>query len=157
MIYNSMVKSVLIYGAETCSLYEDDRRRIDATEMDALRRSARISKLDRKTNEYITGKMDAQDMILDDITRKQLIWYGHVERMDPTRIPKIMTYWKPEGRKQRDRPRRTWKDGIYRVSQEECARLREGVPYVKVYRYNPKHLCPKLNGYGDTGQRSLKL
>jgi len=32
------------------------------------------------------------------------------------------------------------------VSQEECARLREGVPYVKAYRYNPKHLCPKLNG-----------
>jgi hypothetical protein len=29
---------------------------------------------------------------------------------------------------------------VYRVSQEECARLREGVPYVKVYRYNPKHL-----------------
>jgi hypothetical protein len=28
---------------------------------------------------------------------------------------------------------------IYRVFQEECARLREGVPYVKVYRYNPKH------------------
>ena len=46
---------------------------------------------------------------------------------------------------------------VYRVSQEECARLREGVPYVKLYRYNPKHLCPKLNGYGDNGQRSLKL
>jgi hypothetical protein len=46
---------------------------------------------------------------------------------------------------------------IYRVSQEECAILREGVPYVKIYRYNPKRLCPKLNGYGDNGQRSLKL
>ena len=46
---------------------------------------------------------------------------------------------------------------LYRVSQEECARLRESVPYVKVYRYNPKHLYPKLNGYGDKGQRSLKL
>jgi hypothetical protein len=46
---------------------------------------------------------------------------------------------------------------IYRVSQEECDRLREGVPYGKVYRYNPKHLCPKLNSYGDNGQRSLKL
>jgi hypothetical protein len=45
-----MVKSVLIYGAETWSLYEDDRRRINVTEMDELRRSARISKLDRKTN-----------------------------------------------------------------------------------------------------------
>ena len=41
----------------------------------------------------------------------------------------------------------------YRVSQEECVTLREGVPYVKVYRYNPKHLCPKLNGYGDKGTR----
>ena len=46
---------------------------------------------------------------------------------------------------------------IYRVSQEECAKLREGVPYAKIYRYNPKHLCPKWNGYGDNGQRSLKL
>ena len=46
---------------------------------------------------------------------------------------------------------------IYRVSQEECARLRESVPYVKVYRYNPKYLYPKLNSYGDNGQRSLKL
>ena len=46
---------------------------------------------------------------------------------------------------------------IYRVSQEERAKLREGVPYVKLYRYNPKHLYPKLNGYGDYGQRSLKL
>jgi crotonobetainyl-CoA:carnitine CoA-transferase CaiB-like acyl-CoA transferase len=46
---------------------------------------------------------------------------------------------------------------IYRVSQEECARLREGVPYVKVHRYNPKHLYPKLNGYGDNGERILKL
>ena len=46
---------------------------------------------------------------------------------------------------------------IYRVSQEECEILRESVLYVKLYRYNPKHLYPKLNGYGDNGQRSLKL
>jgi hypothetical protein len=35
---------------------------------------------------------------------------------------------------------------IYRVSQEECAILWEGVPYVKLYRFNPKHLYPKLIG-----------
>jgi hypothetical protein len=44
---------------------------------------------------------------------------------------------------------------IYRVSQEESAILREGVPHVKIYRYNPKHLCPKLSGYGDNGQRKV--
>ena len=46
---------------------------------------------------------------------------------------------------------------LYRVSQEECEILRESVPYVKLYRYNPKHLYPKLNGYGDNGKGSLKL
>jgi len=62
--------------------------------------------------------MDAQHMILDYITRKELIWYGHVERMDPTQKPKIMIHWKPEGRKKRGRPRRTWKDGIYTAMNE---------------------------------------
>jgi len=33
---------------------------------------------------------------------------------------------------------------LYRVSQEERTKLREGVPYVKLYRYNPEHLYPKL-------------
>ena len=27
-----------------------------------------------------------------------------------------------------------------------------GVPYVKLYRKTPKHLYPKLNGFGDNGQ-----
>jgi hypothetical protein len=91
----------------------------------ALRRSARISKLDRKTNEYVRGKMDAQVMILDDITRKQLIWYGHVERMDSTRLPKIVIHWKPEGRTKRGRPGRTWKDGIYTAMNERDLRMGE--------------------------------
>jgi hypothetical protein len=44
---------------------------------------------------------------------------------------------------------------IYRMSQEEGTKLRESVPYVKIYQYNPKHLYPKLNGYGDNGQRKV--
>jgi hypothetical protein len=48
---------------KTWSLYEDDRRRMNTTETDALRRSARIYKLDRKTNEYVRGKMDEQDTV----------------------------------------------------------------------------------------------
>jgi hypothetical protein len=40
---------------------------------------------------------------------------------------------------------------IYRVSQEEGTKLREGVSYVKLYRKTPQHLYPKLNGLGDNG------
>ena len=41
------------------------------------------------------------------------------------------------------------------MSQEEWTKLWESVPYVKIYRYNPKHLYPKLNGYGDNGHRKV--
>ena len=85
---NILCEQCIKFHMITQSLY-DDRRRMNTTEMDALRRSARISKLDRKMNKYIREKMDAPDTILDEITQKQLIWYGYVERMDPTRLPKL--------------------------------------------------------------------
>ena len=44
---------------------------------------------------------------------------------------------------------------LYRVSHELRSLLRESVPYVKIYRYNPKHLHPNLNVYGDNGQRKV--
>ena len=69
--------------------------------------------------------MDSQDMILDVIARKQLIWYSHVERMDPTRIPRIMSHWKPEGMKQRGCPVRTCKDGIYTAMNGRDLRMGE--------------------------------
>jgi hypothetical protein len=52
------------------------------------------------------------------LTLKQLIWYGLVERMDPTRLQTIMIHWKPEGRKKRGRPRRIWNDGIHIAMSE---------------------------------------
>jgi hypothetical protein len=45
--------------------------------------------------------------------------------MDPTRLPKIMINWKPEGRKKRGRPRRTWKYGIRTAMSERDLRMGE--------------------------------
>ena len=41
------------------------------------------------------------------------------------------------------------------MSHELRSLLRESVPYVKIYRYNPKQLCSKLKGYGDNGKRKV--
>ena len=50
----------------------------------------------------------------------------HIKRrMDLIRLPRIMIYWKPEGRKQRGRPRRTWKDEIYTAINERDLRMGE--------------------------------
>jgi len=74
--------------------------------------------IDRKTNEFVREEMNKQDTILFEITVKQLIWYGHVERMYRKRLPEIMINWKPEGRRKQGRPRGTWKDGIYTAMGE---------------------------------------
>jgi len=43
-IYNALIKSSLFYGSETWKPTENNRRRVEATEIDALRRSSRISR-----------------------------------------------------------------------------------------------------------------
>jgi hypothetical protein len=42
-----MIKSSLLYESETWRLTENNKRRVETTEMDALRRSSRISRKDR--------------------------------------------------------------------------------------------------------------
>jgi len=46
-IYNALIKSSLLYGSETWRLTENNKRRVEATKMDGLRRSWRISRKDK--------------------------------------------------------------------------------------------------------------
>ena len=49
-IYNALIESSLLCGSETWRLTENNKRRVEATEMDALRRSSRISRKERIRN-----------------------------------------------------------------------------------------------------------
>jgi len=49
-IYNALIKSSLLYVSETWRLTENNKRRVEATEMDALRRSSRMSRKERIRN-----------------------------------------------------------------------------------------------------------
>ena len=83
-----------------------------------LRRSARISKLDWKMNEYIRGKMDTQDMTLDDITWNNLFGMVMLREWTHRDYQKLwLTGNLKEGKKQ-GHPWRTWKYGIYTAMNE---------------------------------------
>jgi len=49
-IYSALVKSSLLYGSEIWRPTKNNRRQVKATEMDALRRSSRISRKQRIRN-----------------------------------------------------------------------------------------------------------
>lgn len=58
--------------------------------MDFWRRAAGKSRMERIKNDRIREIMKVETTIIDEIQRRQLIWYGHVERMNDERLPKLI-------------------------------------------------------------------
>jgi hypothetical protein len=123
-IYKALIKSSLLYGSETGRLTENNERRAEATEMDALRKSSRISRKDTIRNVTIRQQIGLEETIIKEIEQNQLTWYGHVQRMAEGRLPKIALKWVPKQRRARGRPKKNWMDGIKKAMQERT--LKEG-------------------------------
>jgi len=66
-IYNALIKSSLLYGSETWKLTENNKRRVEATEMDAPRRSSRISRKYRIINVTIRQQIGLEETIIKEI------------------------------------------------------------------------------------------
>jgi len=87
-IYHAIVKSTITYEAETWCLKAKTVAKLNSTEMDFWRRSARISRKDNTRNTIVKQKVNVTRSLLDDIKTKQLLRYGHVQRMEAGRLPK---------------------------------------------------------------------
>ena len=70
-------------------------------------------------NNIIKQKMNVTRSLLEDIKTKQLKWYGHVQRMEEGRLPKIVMKCSPPGRKKRGRPKLTWAEDIIGLMEEK--------------------------------------
>jgi hypothetical protein len=95
-IYNALIKSSLLCGSETWILIETNKRRVEATKMDALRRSSRISRKERIKNVTIRQQIGPEETIVKQTEQNQLTWYGHVQRMAEGRLPKTALQWMPK-------------------------------------------------------------
>ena len=83
-IYNALITSSLLYGAETWRLTENNKRWVEATEMNGLRRSSRISRKDRIRNVTMRQQIGLEETIIKEIEQNQLTCYCHVG-LDPQR------------------------------------------------------------------------
>jgi len=87
-IYNALIKNSLLCGSETWRHTENNKRRVEATEMDALRRSSRLSRKKRIRNVTTRQHIRLEETIVKENEQNQLTWYGHVQRMVERRLPK---------------------------------------------------------------------
>ena len=73
-IYQTIIQSILVYGAEVWQIPTIEINEILSTEMDVLRRSARKSRMERIKNEHIKEMMGMKGKpdIIDIIQQKRL-------------------------------------------------------------------------------------
>jgi hypothetical protein len=123
-IYNTLIKSSLLYGSKTWRLTENNMRRVEAIEMDVLRRSSRISRKKIIRNVTIRQQIGLEETIIKEIEQNQFTWYGHVQRMAERRLPIIALKWMPKQKRALGRPKKNWMEGIKKVMNEK--NLNEG-------------------------------
>jgi hypothetical protein len=114
LMYQALVQSILLYGAETWSLNTQQANKLLATEMDFWRRSARKSSKENVRNVTIREIMKAGKNILEVTEEKRLRWFGNVKRMPGNRLPLKILEWEPEGTRRRGRPKERGIDGVRR-------------------------------------------
>jgi len=113
-----------LYGSETWRLTDNSKRRVEATEMDALRRSSRIARKERIRNVTIRQQIGLEEPIVKETEQNQLTWYGHVQRMAERRLPKIALKWMPNQKRARGRLKKNWMEGMRKAMNER--NLNEG-------------------------------
>jgi hypothetical protein len=102
-LYNTLALSVLLYGSGTWTIKASDTRRITAAEMKYMIRTAEYTWTDYKTNAQIAKELKITP-ILDKLLEYKRSWIQNANRMPRNRLPRVMKYFSPTGRRNHGRP-----------------------------------------------------
>ena len=102
-IMSYLTLPVLLYGSETWTIKASDAGRIIVAEMKYMRRTAGYTWTDYKTNAQIAKELKITP-ILDKLLEYKRSCIQHVNRMPRNRLPRVMKYYSPTGRRNHGRP-----------------------------------------------------
>ena len=107
-IFNSNVKTVLLYGCETWRTTKKMLHRIQTFINSCLRRIYKIKWQDKIRNEELWERAD-QDSVDRQILRRKWGWIGHTLRKPASSTTRQALTWNPQGKRKRGRPRNSWR------------------------------------------------
>ena len=141
-IYSASVLTQLLYACESWTLKSSDESRIDAFDMRCQRRILRVTWKDKISNERIRARTK-QPQLTEIIRTRRLRWFGHLHRLNDTRLPKRIYKWLPQfGRRRRGRPRTRWKDCVVRdLELREAPCDIDDAEIVATNRINWRKIC----------------
>lgn len=109
--YKTMATPLLLYGSETWVNTKRIQNKIQSAEMTFLRRTKGCTRSDRFRNEDIREELHIFSMN-GRIKEHRDRWFQHINRMEDTRLPKLLLNYKATGRRDVGRPKGRWRDKL---------------------------------------------
>lgn len=110
-IFNTNVKSVLLYGCETWKTTKTLTQKLQVFINRCLRQILKIFWPNTISNVDL-WKRCHEDPVGLQIKRRKWSWIGHTLRRDQNHIPRQALDWNPQGKRKRGRPKQTWRRSI---------------------------------------------
>lgn len=106
-----LVFPIFLYGAETWTIRQKDRSRIDALEMWCWRRLLRISWTEHRTNVSILKELHIKQRLSSIVQLRTLKMFGHIIRNEDS-MERLVVQGRIEGQRSRGRSPTRWTDLI---------------------------------------------
>ena len=116
-VYKSILHPILTYGCKSWLLTKNIGSRIQTVEMKYLRWIKGIRTRDRVRNEVVRQELKVEP-ILKKIHKQQFKWFGHLMKMNDSRLVKKVWHARMTERK-RGRPRKTSKNSVADILREK--------------------------------------
>lgn len=133
-IYNAAILPCLLYGSETWTLLSDHLQKLEVFHMRCLRKITGVSLRQHLRNEEVRRMAGGSVTVEQMIRKRRLQWFGHVQRMDHTRLPLQVYKADPKGlgwKRPRAGPRKKWVDIIQKDVEPHLPRRRAKCDAVK--------------------------
>ena len=122
-VVNAAVMPVLMYGCEAWAVWKEQKSKIQATQMNVLRRIEGVCWKDQITNDEILQRL-GQVGVLEKVKKRQE-WKERLERMGNERCTKRVFEGIVDGKRPRGRTRLRWLDNFryYIIQTPFCEML----------------------------------
>ena len=102
-LYEGVIVSTALYGAEAWGMRSAERRKENVLEMKCLRSLVEVSRMDRVRNDEVRRRAGIERELVSRADQRVLRMFGHVERMDDYRMARRVLMAKVSGGRVRGR------------------------------------------------------
>lgn len=107
-IFRSNVTSILLYDSENWKITKAEQNKLEAFQNKCLRRILRVFWPNTISNKVLLERTQMSSVEVQ-IRKRRWTWIGHILRRERKEDARVALKWTPPGRRNRGRPKTTWR------------------------------------------------